>query len=212
VPQLVLGRRQKTRVVKLTQKQIDGLDVALNEATLLGLEVDPQRLLAAATFSVLTLPLDGPSPVDRRRQFLFRPVGRIAASLRLGRWDDPGAPIEAFSIAQLLSVIQSFGGQPIYGWKFIDREDGFSSWSGRLSLDFVGDPAAIEHSITLFQEGTTQNKILDICLWFRELEIRDAQGEHIPVDEFIAGGTRWWDALYAGDSRTKGYGIVPAKA
>jgi hypothetical protein len=58
--------------VKLTPDQLDGLGVALNEATLVGLEVDPQRLVAAATFAVLTLPPDGPEPADRRRQFIFR--------------------------------------------------------------------------------------------------------------------------------------------
>ena len=69
----------------------------------------------------------------------------------------------------------------------------------------------MEHSITLFQEGATQNKILDIRLWFRELQIRDAQGQIIPLDDFIVGGTRWWDALYAGDRRTRDHGIIPAK-
>ena len=198
--------------MKLTQDQLDGLGVALNEATLLGLEVDPQRLRAAATLTVLTLPPDGPEPADPRRQFIFYPVGRVAASLRHGRWDDAAAPVEAFSIEQLLSAVQSFGGQPVYGWKFIDRDDGFSRWSRRLSLDFAGDHTAMEHSITLFQEGATQNKILEIRLWFRELEIRDPQGEVILLDDFIAGGVRWWDAMYAGDSRAQGHGIIPAKA
>jgi hypothetical protein len=198
--------------VKLTQDQLDGLGVALNEATLVGLEVDPQRLIAAGTFAVLTLPPDGSEPADPRRQFIFRPVGRVAASLRHGRWDDPTAPVEPFAVEQLLTVVQSFGGLPIYGWEFVDREGDFSSWADRLSLDFSGDPAAMDHSITLFQEGGTASRILDIRLWFRELEIRDAEGQHISVDDFIAGGARWWDALYAGDSRTKDHGIIPAKA
>jgi hypothetical protein len=198
--------------VTFTQDQLAGLGVALNEATLLGLEVDPQRLVAAATFSVLTLPPDGPEPADPRRQFIFRPVGRVAASLRHGRWDDPTAPVEPFAVEQLLAIVQSFRGLPIYGWEFVDREADFSSWADRLSLDFSGDPTAMDHSITLFQEGGTENKILDIRLWFGEFEIRDALGRHISLDDFIAGGKRWWDALYAGDPRTRDHGIVPVKA
>jgi hypothetical protein len=38
------------------------LDVALNEATLLRAEVDPERRAAALTFSVLSLPLDDGPP------------------------------------------------------------------------------------------------------------------------------------------------------
>jgi hypothetical protein len=198
--------------VTFAHDQLDGLGVALNEATLLGLEVDPQRLVAAATFSVLTLPPDGPEPADPRRQFTFHPVGRVAASLRHGRWDDPTAPVEPFAVEQLLAVVQSFRGLPIYGWEFVDCEGDFSSWADRLSLDFNGDPAAMDHSITLFQEGGTETKILDIRLWFGEFEIRDALGQHISLDDFIAGGKRWWDALYSGDPRTSGHGILPAKA
>jgi hypothetical protein len=192
--------------VKLTPEQIAGLDLALDEATLLGLEVFPERGLAAATFAVLTLPEQGPPPKDRRRQFLFR-VGRVAASLRHGRWNDLSAPVEPFTIDKLLSVVQSFGGAPIYGREFIDCESYFARWSNRLSLDLVCDSSAMEHSIQLFQEGAMVNKILDICLWFRDLQIRDELGNKIALDEFIAGGKRWWDGLYSGDPRTEGFGI-----
>jgi hypothetical protein len=41
----------------LSQEDIDGIGIALNEATLLGAEVDPERALAGLTFSVLSLPL-----------------------------------------------------------------------------------------------------------------------------------------------------------
>jgi hypothetical protein len=57
----------------LDEEQRHGIDVALNEADLLGFEVDPTRRLAAATFRVLTLPENGPAPNDRRVQFLLRP-------------------------------------------------------------------------------------------------------------------------------------------
>jgi hypothetical protein len=62
------------------------LGVALNESNLLGFEVDSIRRIGAATFCVLTLPADGPPPDDRRVQMLFRPVGRVGASVRNGLW------------------------------------------------------------------------------------------------------------------------------
>ena len=64
----------------LTEEHRHGLNIALNEAELFGFEVDPSRRLAAATFNVLTLPVQGPPPSDRRVQMLFSPVGRVAAS------------------------------------------------------------------------------------------------------------------------------------
>src|SRR5262245_32108018 len=88
--------RRPEASILLTEEQCAGLNVALNEADLLGFEVNAERRMAAATFRVLTLPEIGPAPDDRRVQFLFRPVGRVAASLRDGRWDDPGAPIVPF--------------------------------------------------------------------------------------------------------------------
>jgi hypothetical protein len=50
---------------------------------------------------------------------------------------------------------------------------------------------------------------LDLRLWFTELSIADRHGQKIKVEQFVADGMRWWDALYAGDSRTDGHGIVP---
>jgi len=195
--------------MELTPEQIAGLNLALDEATLLGLEVCPERGAAAATFAVLTLPEEGPPPKDSRRKFLFSPIGRVAASLRHGHWDDSSAQVEPFTIDKLLSVVQSFGGAPIYGAEFIDCERYFARWSGRLSLDFVCDPGATEHSIQLFQEGAGPNRILNIRLWFRDVRIRDAEGADIPLAEFIADGKRWWDGLNSGDPRTDGYGIYP---
>lgn len=197
--------------MKLTEEDINGLDIALNEATLLGFEVSAQDRVAAATFAVLTLPEQGKPPEDLRMQFLFAPIGRIAASLRLGRWDDDTARVVPFAIDQLLSVVQDFGGQPIYGREFFDvHQKNFSQWAERLSLDCSWEPGGLTHFITLFQEG--HDKHLDICLWFDSFIIRDPLGNEISLTNFIAGGKRWWDGLYSGDERTAGHGIVPMRA
>src|SRR5437773_10333063 len=105
-------------VMPLTEEQKSGLNAALNEASFLGLEVRPDGAAAAATLAVLTLPPDGPPPEDTRVQLRFKPVGRVLASLRLGRWDDPNAQVVPFPVQQLLEVVQEFGGQPICGDEF----------------------------------------------------------------------------------------------
>lgn len=187
------------------------LGIALNESDLLGFEVDANRRVAAATFRVLTLPKSGPAPEDRRVQMLFSPIGRVAASLRHGRWDDASAPVERFELSQLLDVVQRFGGQPIYGWEFFDQpENKLAKWGNRLSLDWRGGSDGLSRSITVFQESFgPEQAILDLCVWFDELQVRRPDGETVPLEEFAAAGRRWWDGLHAGDSRTQSHGIVP---
>ena len=188
------------------------LNVALNEATLLGFELDPGRRLAGATFAVLALPADGgPMPDDPRAQLLFHDVSRLAVSLRGGRWDDPAAPVLPVTLDRLLETVQSFGALPVYGWDFFDTgERELAKWGDRLSLDWrAEDGQKPHHSLTLFQESSDRH--LDFCIWFGSLEARRPNGETIPLEEFAAAGKRWWDAFYANDPRTQGLGMAPLK-
>jgi len=193
-------------------KMRDDLGVALNEADLLGFEVDPCRRMAGATFRILTLPADGSPAGDSRVQMLFRPVGRVVASLRNGFWNDEAAEVIPFPLAELLSVVQSFGSQPVYGWEFFDIHDKeLSRWGDRLSLDWRSGSDGLSRSISLFQSsGAGPDRHLDLCVWFDELEVRRLDGAVLSLEEFVAGGRRWWDAMYGGDKRTEGHGIFPA--
>ncbi len=189
--------------MELDEETRGGFGVALNESDLLGLEVDPARRIAAATFRVLTLPESGPPPEDRRVQVLFHSVERVVASLREGVPD--AETVVPFELGDLLEVVRSFGGLPIYGWDFIDVADATDGWRKALSLDWSTGAAQPRHSITVFQEGTS--RLLDVSLWFDWLEIRTPDGSVIPMDAFIAGGRRWWDAFHRGDPRTDGFGL-----
>jgi hypothetical protein len=195
----------------LTNELKAQLDVALNEATLLGLEVDTGRQLAAATLAMLSLPADdGPMPTDARVQFLFRDVSRVVASLRLGIWNDESAAVVPFPIDQLLQKVQSFEGLPVYGWKFFDTAaEELSKWGDRLSLDWRSPSLKSDHSIVLFQEGAGRH--IDLCLWFGDLEARDPGGNVLDLNEIAAAGKRWWDAFFANDPRTQGMGMAPLK-
>lgn len=151
-----------------------------------------------------------PEPSDPRRQIILTDIGRIAAALRDSRWDDLSARTVPFAVSDLLSVIQSFDGQPIYGWDFINVHDrAFDQWKNHLSLDIVPPNGSLENRIMLFQEGATVNRHLDLWIWFDAMLVRDASGNTIELSDFIAGGKRWWDALHAGDPRVEGHGIIP---
>jgi hypothetical protein len=187
-----------------------GLGIALNEADLLGFEVDAQNRVAAATFRVFTLPKKGPAPADSRVQLQFQPVGRVAASLRNGSHDDFNAEVVPFAVEDLLAKVQSFDGLPVYGWEFFDiHEKSIKKLGDRLSLDWRSGDDGNSHSISVFQ--SPGNRILDIWVWFDEMQVRDPEGNVIPIDSFIADGKRWWDAFYKGDERTRGHGMAPLK-
>lgn len=191
------------------------LDVALNEARWLDMEVDAGTRRAVATFEVLTLPPEGPAPSDVRVVLTFAEVGRIAVSLT--EIDDPkeGRRVVPIQLADLSQVVRSFGGCPIYGWDFFDRtDDDFAKWSSRLSLDLAWSPGGHDHSIQLFQEGVETNALLldpnnqrrnlDLRLWFDRVEASKASGEPILLVDVAEGGRRWWTAMREGDPRTSG--------
>jgi hypothetical protein len=62
-------------------------------------------------------------------------------------------------------------------------------------------------TVDLFQEGG--QRILEARIWFGTLEVTTATGQVLGVEELVAGGRRWWDAMYARDPRASGHGIVP---
>lgn len=200
--------------MELSPDQLREFGVALNEATLIAVEVKPELHAAAVTLGVLALPSDdGPEPADTRRVLLLGSVGRIAASLRNGRWDDADAPVETFALDGLRDVVTGFAQQTIHGWSFLDvpADETFDRWSDRLSLDWRAEPAGLTHTLDLFQgsaEGPARH--LELRIWFDELRIFEPDGTELPFDEFTAAGVRWWDALKAGDPRTAGHGIQPS--
>jgi len=154
------------------------------------------------------LPKQGPASANTVTALVLGRVTRVAVSLREGRWNDQHAAATPVTLDRLDAVVRAFGGQPIYGWEFIDpTEESWAHWRERLSLDDVLSTEASHHVVQLFQEGSDADRILDLRLWFTELGVVDREGRHIELEQFVAGGRRWWDALYAGDPRTAGHGI-----
>lgn len=200
--------------MQFTAGQLSDFGVALREAAFVGLEVIHEYRGVALTFSVLALPPDdGPSPADPRVQLRVGHVGRIAASLRHGNWDDNDAPVEAFDLDHLSEVVDSFEQQRIYGRRFLDMPDAdsFDQWKNRLSLDWRSEPGGTAHTLDLFQEGARfPLRHLDLRIWFDGLWIVDPEIQPIAFDDFTAAGVRWWKAMREGDPRTRGQGIVPA--
>jgi hypothetical protein len=186
------------------------IGLALNEATLLGIEFDKEKNLVACSFALVAMEKNGNVPNDNRLLFIFKPVGRFVASCRKGHWDDKSAEVEKFEPENILEIVQSFQGLSIYGWDFINCGDkDFDTWKDRLSFDYLTvNEDGLTNTIDLFQEGG--NRHIDIRIWFDDFEILTPKYESVELEEFLENGKRGWDAVYANNDKMNNFGIFPA--
>ena len=191
-----------------SQDIIDGINLALNEATILGVEFQKEKEIVVVTFSPVALDINGQVPTDNRVQFVFKPIGKFIASYRLGRWDDKSAQVVKFEPEQILEKVEEFKHVSIYGWEFINCNDE-NHWLDRLSFDFNSENQhGRQNTIDLFQDGG--NKHIDMKIWFDDFEIVNPKYEKIELQTFIDNGTRGWDGIYYGNA-SDNFGIYPAK-
>ena len=144
------------------------------------------------------------------RRASWQPVGRIAASLRHGNWDDTEARVEPFDLDRLAEVVASFEQQPVYGWESLDvpEKHDFAKWRRRLSLDWRSEPGGTSHTLDLFQEwGASRH--LDLRFWFDELRLFGPDRREVAFDDFTAAGVRWCDGMYAMTREQRDGGVVP---
>ena len=138
----------------ISEEERDGLNVALNEAAWAGISVDAPARRAGVLLEVLSLPADGAVGASSQVVLTVNQVSRIAASLRMGWWNDTTAQVTPLVLEDLDATVRSFGGCPIYGWEFIDPpEESWSNWRDRLSVDVRLSQDESPHVIDLFQEG-----------------------------------------------------------
>jgi hypothetical protein len=192
------------------REEIDGLNVALNEATWIDVRVDVAGCRVDFALHVLALAAPGELRAAEQVIVSLGQVRRVAASYRHGRWDDLDAAVEPLRPEDLSAVVRGFGGCPIYGWEFLDPpEHSWVHWQGRLSMDLALPGSRPAHVLDVSLEGGAPARHLDLRVWFTDLCITAADAQPIALADFIAAGVRWWDGLYARDPRTSGKGIFP---
>ncbi len=198
--------------MELSSDDRTALNLALEEAILIDVDVDREGRWAAVTLEVLTLPIEGPGPEDPRVVLLLEPVGRIAASLRIGPQDDDSAAIQPFLIDELTLIVGSFSNRIYGGDYFGDGKETTPNFvrKNRLSLDLEFGIDGHTHSLYLVRD-TLADRCLEVCLWFDRFTIQDFAGRFISLADFMAGGQRWWDAFSQNDPRTHGRGIINPK-
>ncbi|MEU1984646.1 hypothetical protein [Nocardia sp. NPDC019395] len=196
-----------------------GLDKALSEAGCLGLTVDSEAKRLELDLEVLSLPeqTTGISDSDtatgthaERVQLIFHGVTRIAASLRIQRWDDLEPRILPLELSGLAAAVASFGGSRLHGWEFVDLDDSsWTLWSELLSFDTAIDTRIARHVLEFSQEEGIDPRELDIRVWFDSVTAQRTGGDPIPVPDLVSGSQRWWAAHDKGDPRASHPGIAP---
>ncbi|CAH0258109.1 MULTISPECIES: hypothetical protein [unclassified Pedobacter] len=196
--------------MKIDEELRHRIGLSLNEATLLGVEFDREKNLVACSFSLVAIDKDGNVPQDNRVLFIFKSIGRFAASYRNGHWDNKTAEVEKFEPEKISEIVQCFEELSIYGWDFINCGDNdFDTWKDRLSFDYSsGIDSGLTNTIDLFQEGG--NRHIDIRIWFDEFEILTPTYQAVELEDFLANGKRGWDAVYANNDKIGNFGIIPS--
>lgn len=187
-------------MTEITQDIKDGLNLALNEATIIGLDFDEKCKTVYITFYPIAVQKDGNIPDDNRFLFAFGNVGRLASSFTL----DKDTPAIKFDPNQLGDKMSEFKNEQLYGWEFIDNgEVVFMDWSDNKSFDLIiSNDYDKQHTIDLFQEDKYTRKSIDIRIWFDNIEIFDSNLNPFSIQTFIDNGKRGWDKLYESGWKT----------
>ncbi len=187
---------------------IQGLNISLNEAKWLDLEFNPSSRLAMASFKVLTLPPESFPPEDSTVHLSFYSINRLVGIYKNGKWDNKEAEIISLDVNGLSSTIRSFGGLPVYGWEFAENVTDISETFEKVSFEFNTNEKN-SYKLRLFQASSSQ--YFEMHLWFNDLTVKDFNSNSLSLEEFIAGGKRFWEAVHKKDFRIQGYGIHPLK-
>ncbi|WP_285479470.1 hypothetical protein [Amycolatopsis sp. NBRC 101858] len=194
----------------MIERVVEGLNEALNEATVTGLRLSPDGSVVILLY-VLALPEHGPVDPDTRRALILSGASTVRVLLRRERPAEsprygPAIPLGDFSAVEEFFASIAVSGS-MYGWEFLDNPDLTNDWPSVISLEHTQKPAAAAHRLHWFNECglPTPDGYLPHCIEgvidFTELAVERFDGSPIPVDAFIAAGTRWWRALFHDDPR-----------
>lgn len=191
----------------LTDEQVVGVNVALNEGAFLTIDpsaIDHGRLV------VVVRPLSWDTEADEPAypvvHLVLTGVRRLWASYRLAVWDDETVDPVPLDLEGLLAVLHELGPADLEGWTHIDGDwPSWTRWQHRPSLDLTGpgtSPAS--HHLNLIKETFTDPvRTVELRVWFDDLAVTTAEGEPIALGAFVDGGRRWWTALHAHDQRVR---------
>lgn len=191
-----------------TDRTRELLEVALNECDVVGVRhsegMDEVRVL----LHVAALPETGPMDPDRRRTLVFHGVPEVRVVLRTCTVDGHGPAIPLADLDGVESFFDSLTiGGSMYGWRFFDDPELTDDWPDVPSLLVVVSGHGGPHTFYWFNEcarnenGELRSYCIEGTIGFATFSVLRADGPEQTVEEFIAEGVRWWQALQDGDPR-----------
>lgn len=185
-------------------------EVALNEADVLGVRLEPSGAWCELFLHVLALPENGPLDPDARRILRLMSPAQVRILLRADRTASSGygpvIPLAGLDAAEDFFASLSWSGS-MYGWQFLDDPSLTHDWPAQPSLTIDIRSGAGSHSLFWFNEcgrdeGSTKVAYcIEGNVTFEDLEVLRADATPQPLDEFISEGHRYWQALHSHDER-----------
>lgn len=182
------------------------LDLAMNEAEVVGLRLASDASWCDVLLHVVALDADGAIDRDPRRVLRLRDPTQVDVLLRRDTLDGLGPPIP---LADLAAVEEFFAGlsasEAMYGWRFFDYEHGTEDWPSELSLSLGLREASSPHTFWWFNEcGQGRGEsfaryCIEGRVSFERLDVMRADGTALKVAQFVADAERWWSAFRSHD-------------
>jgi hypothetical protein len=197
------------------------VEVALNEADVLGIRLEQSGAWCDLLLHVLALPEADPPDPDARRIVRLTSPAQVRVLLRTEQAGPdrygPAIPLAGLGAVEDFFASLSWSGS-MSGWRFLDDPSLTRDWPARPSLAIDVRPGAGSHSLFWFSEcgreedGTSGAYCVEGTVAFEDLEVLRADGSPQPLDEFTAGGHRYWEALHSRDERVSVHAQRAAQA
>jgi hypothetical protein len=206
----LIGALRQDQLVRWDEDTRAGVDVALNEADVLGIRLEPSGAWCELLVHVLALQESGPIDPAARRILRLASPARVRVLLRplQPRPDKRGLviPLEGLDAVEDFFASLSWS-DSMYGWAFLDVPSLTSSWPDRPSLTIDLRPAPGSHTLFWFSEcgreehGGPAAYCIEGTVAFEDLQVLRADETPQPLDQFIADADRYWKALHGRDER-----------
>lgn len=184
------------------------LEVALNEADVLGLRLDQNGRWCDLLVEVRALPETGPIDRDPRRVLRLLTPATVKVLLRRDKAGHLGPVVPLRDIDEVEVFFSSLAWTgSMYGWSFFDDPALTADWSVNPSLTIDLRDEAGTRTLYWFNECGREEQhgkvayCIEGLVSFEDLQVLDANDQEQPLEEFIADGVRWWRAFYDGDER-----------
>jgi hypothetical protein len=187
----------------------DDIDVALNEADVLGIRLEESGDWCELLLHVLALPEVGPLDPNARRIVRLTAPGQVQVMLRRDLFGDgygPVIPLADMDAVEEFFASLSWAGS-MYGWKFLDDSSLTSDWPEHPSLTVNVRPGTAARSLFWFNECGRDEGAMKVAyliegtITFDNLEVMRADSSPVPLPEFTSNGRRYWEALHGHDER-----------